>query len=263
MSSGKTFNIRRFIAANIISACASLFVLTARAEDFTNSLAQAMLAEKHGDLPAAVIFYGYAEKMASNNSVNLCQLSRGYCELTYLTNSPVIQKKLLQAALACALQAVKADPRNATAHASVAVCYAKSCPLYDIKTQLAYAGLFKAEAEKTIALDPKQDVAYYLLGRWNYGIANVGLLSRTYVKVIYGRLPEASNEAAVKNFQEASRLAPDRIINYQGLALAYEALGQKNLEVAALMQCCAMKPVDREDADAQTEAKKKLLTIRP
>jgi tetratricopeptide (TPR) repeat protein len=263
MPSGGKFNFRLFKTANIISACAILFVLTTQAEDFTNSLAEAALAEKHGDLQAALIRYGNAEKLASNNAVNLCRLSRGYCELTYLTNSPAIQKTLLQAALACARQAVKADPRNAAAHASVAVCYAKSCPLYDLKTQLVYARLFKAEAERTIALARRQDIAYYLLGRWNYGIANAGWLSRTYVKVVYGGLPQASNEAAIKNFKEASRLAPDRIINYQGLALAYEATGQKNLEVAALKKCWAMKPVDREDAVAQTEAKQKLLTIRP
>jgi tetratricopeptide (TPR) repeat protein len=195
--------------------------------------------------------------------VNLCQLSRSFCELTYLTNSPTIQKTLLQAALACAVQAVKADPRNAAAHASVAVCYAKSCPLYDIKTQLVYARLFKTEAERAIALDRRQDIAYYLLGRWNYGIAKVGLLSRAYVKIVYGGLPQASNEAAIKDFKAASLLAPDRIINYQGLALAYEATGRKNLEIAALKKCCAMKPVDREDAAAQTEAKQKLFTIRP
>lgn len=260
---GDKTNFRLFKVANIISACAFLLVLTGRAEDFTNSLAEAALAEKQGDLQAVLIQYGNAEKLASNNAANLCQLSRSYCELTYLTNSPAVQKSLLQAALTCAIRAFKADPRNAAAHASVAVCYAKSCPLYDIKTQLVYARLFKTEAERAIALDHRQDIAYYLLGRWNYSMANVGLLSRTYAKIVYGGLPPASNEAAIKNFQAASRLAPDRIINYQGLALAYEATGRKNLEVAALKKCCAMKPVDREDAIAQTEAKKKLLTIRP
>lgn len=251
----KRLNFRPLKLVGIASTYALLFALTARAENFTNALAAAVLAEKHGDLPAALVLYGHAERLSSNNAMNLCTLSRCYCELTYLTNSLPIQKTLLEKALACALQAIKADPLHADAHACAAVCYAKSCPFYDLKTKLAYSRLFKVEAEKTIALDPRQDIAYYLLGRWNYALANVGWMSRAYVKVVYGELPEASNEAAIKNFQEASRLAPNRIINYQGLALAYAAMGQTNFEQEALQKCCDLKPVDREDMDAQREAK--------
>jgi len=140
----------------------------------------------------------------------------------------------------------------------VAVCYAKSCAFADIKTQLSYSRLFKLEAEKTIALDPRQDIAYYLLGRWHYAVANVGLLSRAFVKVVYGGLPKASNEDAVRNFQKAIELAPDRIMHHAGLAMVYEATGQRALEIAELEKCRRMKPGGLEDEEAQRDAAKKL-----
>jgi tetratricopeptide (TPR) repeat protein len=229
---------------------------------FTNSLARADLAQKNGDIQEALKIYDANQKAEGSNAANLCVLSRRYCDLTFLTNSPSAQKDLVTHALACAQQAVQADPSNATAHASLAVCYAKSCNYTDIKTKLAYSRIFKAEAEKAITLDPRQDVAYYLLGRWNYGIASVGMWSRAYVKMVYGGLPPASLEGAILNFKKACELSPHCILNHAGLAMAYEAVGEKKFEIAELEKCCALKPLNPEDKDALRDAQKKLAALQ-
>lgn len=228
---------------------------------FSNLLARATVAESHGDISGAVKIYAGAQREESNNAANLCVLARHYCDLTYLTNSVVFQRDVIGRALDCSLQAVKAGPDNATAHASVAVCYARSCAFADIKTQLAYSRLFKQEAEKAIALDPKQDIAYYLLGRWNYEIAHVGFLARAYVRVVYGGLPNASYQDAIANFKKAIELAPDRIIHHAGLAMAYEATGERNLEIAELKECRDLKPSGVEDKDVQRDAIRKLAVL--
>jgi tetratricopeptide (TPR) repeat protein len=111
-------------------------------------------------------------------------------------------------------------------------------------------------------LDPKQDIPYYLLGRWNLEISNVGLFSRAVVKVVYGGLPKASYEEAIKQFSEAIALAPNRILHHAGLASAYQATGQKTAERAELEKCLSLKPTDLADADAQTTAKKRLTELR-
>lgn len=247
----------------ILVASLLFFCGSGRAGDyaFSNSLAQAALAEKHGDLPAALKIYGKAEQAECSNSASLCMLARKYCDLMYLTNSTVVQKDLAERALACSFEAVKADATNATAHACVAVCYAKNSEFVDIKTELNYSRLLKLEAEKTIALDPRQDIGYYLLGRWNYGVANVGLLSRAFVKVVYGGLPKASNEEAIANFKKAIQLAPNRTIHHAGLAIVYEATGERKLEIAELKKCRDLKPAGLEDQDAQRDAMKRLAAL--
>jgi len=250
--------------AGMVFGCVLLLAGGVRAEDvsFTNSLARAALAEQRGDVSAALEIYAGAERLAAANSAALCVLTRRYCDLMYLTNAATIQKELVERAQACALQAVAADGKNATAHACLAICYAKSCAFAGLKDELAYTRLFKLEAEKTLALDPRQDIACYLLGRWNYGLANVGLLSRAFVKVVYGGLPKASNEDAIKYFQQAIGLAPNRIIHHAGLAMVYEATGETKLEIAELEKCQVLKPGDHEDADAQQDAEKKLAVLR-
>lgn len=252
--------LRLLTLAFMLPGYAVLWAPTVRAGNitFTNSLAQAAGAEAKGDLASALNLYLTAAQCASNNAAQLCVLSLRYSELTYLTNAAGAQKVFMQLALNCALRAIKADPSNATAHANAAVCYAKISQLYDLKTEVTDSRIFKTEAEKAIALDPKQDIAWYLLGRWNYGMANLGVLSRTYVRLVYGVQPPASNEAAIRNFKQAIALAPDHLIYYTGLALAYEAAGQRKLEVETLKKCCEMKPVRREDQAAQKEARTKL-----
>lgn len=224
------------IRFGFLTICLLLFKFCAFGGDasFTNSLAQADIAKKHGDVAEALKIYDTAQQTQSSNAVELCMLSRCYCDLTYLTNSTDAQKDLVTRALGCAKQAISADPSNATAHASLAVCYAKSCNYVDTKTKLGYSRLFKEEAEKALALDPKQDVAYYLLGRWNYGIADAGFVARTYVKLIYGGLPQASFADAVTNFQKACKIAPNSILNHAGLAMAYDATGDTKSEIAEL-----------------------------
>jgi tetratricopeptide (TPR) repeat protein len=133
-----------------------------------------------------------------------------------------------------------------------------SCRFADLKTQLARSRLFKLEAERAIALDPHQDIAYYLLGRWNLEIASVGFLSRTYVKLVYGELPRASYGDAIADFRKAVALAPNRIIHHGGLAEAYESAGDKALALAELRQCVTMKPAGPEDEEARGDALKRL-----
>ncbi|HEV2329495.1 MAG TPA: hypothetical protein VGY56_11985 [Verrucomicrobiae bacterium] len=229
---------------------------------FTNSLNAAQMAAKRGDVSRAAAIYDAARPMQTNNAANMCVLAHRYCDLTFLTQSIAVQKGLVIRALDCSRRAVALAGGNATAHASVAVCYAKSCALAgsDVKSELSYSRLFKQEAENAIALDPKQDVAWYLLGRWNYGIANVGFFSRAYVKMIYGGLPKASFQDSVRYFQKACALAPNRILYHAGLAMAYGALGQEKLQFAELKTCCALKPSSLEDAEAQQEAARQLKT---
>jgi hypothetical protein len=241
-----------------------LFRQVAFAEDasFTNSLARADVAQKNGDIEEVLKILNADEQAQGNNATNLCVISRRYCDLTYSTDSTTTQKDLVAHALTCAQHAVNDNPKNATAHASLAVCYAKSCNYADIKTKLTYSKIFKSEAEKALALDPRQDVAWYLLGRWNYGMAKVGFFSRAYVRMVYGGLPQASLQEAVNNFKKACDLAPNHILNHAGLAMAYEAVGERKLQIAELEKCCALKPLSPEDKEAFQDAQKKLSALQ-
>lgn len=244
----------------------SLLLFQSRAygadDSFSNLLAQAGRAELRQDVSAAAECYRRAEGSEQTNSEHLCLLARKFCELTYRTKSVTEQKELVSHALACSLQAANLTPSLAAAHACAAVSYAKRCTLAGIKEELACSRLLKLEAEKAIALDPRQDIAYYLLGRWNYGVANVNLFSRGFVKLVYGGLPNASTGQAISCFKKAIDLAPNRILYHAGLAMTYDATGQKDLAMAEWVRCRQLTPAGPEDQEAQQDAIRKLRLLQ-
>ncbi len=229
---------------------------------FTNLIAQGELAEQKSNVTAALKFYSAADRITFTNCADLCLLARRYCDLMYLASSPETQKNLAERALDCSLRAVKADAKNATAHLCVAVTYAKNFPYTDNATMVNWSKAIKSECEIAIALDPKQDIGYYLLGRWHFGVANMNFFLKALVKVIYGGLPTASNAEAIKYFKQAIELNPDRIIHHFELANVYEATGENKLSRVELEKCRTLKPVDRDDAEAQRNAEQKLSRLR-
>jgi tetratricopeptide (TPR) repeat protein len=237
-----------------------LFTRPSLAENssFTNLLTEGERLGQNGDVSGALRFYSQAEHLGYSNAADLCVLTQRYCDLMYTADLADAKKDLLAHAFACASQAVKDDPHSSTAHACMAVCYAKECSFANIKARVAFSRLFKDEADKAIALNPREDVAYYLLGQWNYAVANIGFLARTYVKVVYGGLPSASNEEAIHDFQKAIAIAPGHNLYYAGLASVYQTMGQKNLARAALRKCAVLSPLDRDDRDARQDAIKEL-----
>jgi tetratricopeptide (TPR) repeat protein len=250
--------------AAVLVLCLLCSVAAGWAEEpsFTNFLAQAELAEQRGDVPAAMNFYAKAERLSSTNGANLCVVTRRYCDLMHLTSSPDLQKTLAGLALAVASRAVAADPNSAVAHLSLAVSYVKNFPYADNATKVKWSKAVKAECETGIALDPRQDVGYYLLGRWHVEVVNMNFLLKGIVKIAYGGLPKASNEEAIANFKKAGALMPKRIIHHLALAKVYGDTGQKKLAQTELETCVALKPNDRDDTAAQKEAAELLAKIR-
>ncbi len=229
---------------------------------FTNFLAQGEVAEQRGDVPSALKSYAAADALRSTNCADLCLLTRRYCDLMHLASSPDTQKILAERALSAALRAVQADPKNAVARLCVAVSYVKNFPYTDNRTKVKWSKAIKAECEAAIALDPKQDVGYYLLGRWHVGVSEMNFFVREIVKIVYGGLPKASYAEAIDNFKKAIALAPDRIIHHLELGKVYAATGEQKLAQTELEKCRTLKPVDRDDSAAQTEAATLLLKLR-
>ena len=137
-----------------------LLAFSAPAENlsFTNLLAQGDIFERRGSVAEAFKFYSQAEPLTTN-CADLCVLTKHYCDLMHDAGSPELQKTLAEKSLSCAFQAVKADPKSATAHLCVAVCYVKNFPYADNKTKVSWSKKIKAECEAGIALEPKHDVS--------------------------------------------------------------------------------------------------------
>jgi len=174
----------------------------------------------------ALDVYLAGEKSAPENAELLRRIARQYGELMVDTDSREQKRELGEKALAYAKRAVSAEPENALAQLSLAICYGRLAPLLDNKTKIEYSKLVKEYAEKSRALDPNDDLTYHVLGAWNYELAIMNPVMRGLARIIYGELPHASLEDAAENFRHAIKLNPQRLANHVELGRTYAAMGK-------------------------------------
>ena len=196
-----------------------------------------------------------AQTPHDNNAAMLARLSRAWADTVDTSANPADAKKAARHALDLAEQAVKANPKNAQAHLALAIADGKWTDFVDSQTKLALSRQIRAEAERAIALDPKLDLAYHVLGRWHLGVATVNPVFRLGARLTVGALPPASLEEAVRNLEKAAELSPKTIIHHQYLAVAYQALGKRNEAAQQWRIVLDLPATDSEDEKAKRQAR--------
>lgn len=224
------------------------------------SLAQADFAQlvKSGDVhdarfecDEALKFYLPAEKIDPNNVALLVKISRQYA--LRMSDLPNKSDKIAsgRTALAYAERAVALAPNECDPHLSVAICLGKLTPLAGAREKIENSRKIKTAAEKAVKLDPKNDFAWHLLGRWHQSLANIGGATRALAGVVYGGLPAASNEEAIKCFQKAMALNPKRLVHVVELGRTYQMMGRDAEAKRFLNMGLAMQNKDKDDPETK------------
>lgn len=221
-------------------------------------LSQGEAFEQKRETRQAIKVFLAAEKLSPTNSEVLIKLAKQYSDLIFETPLEAEQKKLAESCLTYARRAVECGPTNARAHLSVAVCLAKNFPYLDNQTKVNYSRELKERTEKAITLDPRQDLAYHMLGRWHFEVADMNRILKLLMTAIYGGLPKGTYELATTNFRKAVELAPGRAIHRVELAKALLKSGDRKSAIEQLKSSLAFKPIDKDDIEAQIIAKKML-----
>jgi len=233
------------MAAALLLAAMSL---PARAEDQNTLIRTGDAFDARLDTRKALDAYLAAAKQGAANAELLRRIAKEYAEMMTETTSVDEKRRLGGTALDYARQAAAADPANAMAELAVAVCYGRLAPLMDNRTKIAYSRLVKEYADKSLALDPNNDLTYNVLGSWNYELAGLNPFLRGLAGMIYGKLPDASYEEAIRDFQKALQLNPNRLANHIGLGRAYAGAGNPALAREELERGLSMPNKERDDS---------------
>lgn len=211
---------------------------------------------EEGVVPPPQVTLVRTEPATSHDDANrLARLSRTWADSVDGMQDHAAAQRAARQALDLAQQAVKADPQNAQAHLALAIACGKWTDFVDAKTKIVLSRQIRAEAEQAIALDPKLDLAYHVLGRWHLGVASVNPFFRLGARLTVGALPPASLEEAARNLEKAVELSPKTIIHHQHLALAYQALGRRNDAARQWHAVLDLPATDREDEEAKRQAR--------
>jgi regulator of sirC expression with transglutaminase-like and TPR domain len=201
------------------------------------------------------------EKNGETGSELLYRIAREYAELMLDTDSKAEKQRLGEVALSYAKRAVAADPTNANAYLSLSICYGRLAEFQDNRKKLEYAREVKSNAEEALRLNPKLDYADYVLGAWNYEMANLNIVMRDLAVVAYGKLPEASNEKAVEYLSQAIALAPQRVSHHIELGRTYVAMGKKDLARSELETGLALPSIEKDDEVSKARGREVLAKL--
>jgi tetratricopeptide (TPR) repeat protein len=244
---------------------ALLLVVRVFAEDprVTRFVIQGDEADRQHHTNEALANFRKAAALEPANAGVLLRVSKQYCDLAGVAKSADTAQPLAETALDFGRRAVALDEKNAKAHLNLAVCYAKLTDFVGGKTKLEYSKLIRDEAQQSLALDGADDYAWHVMGRWNAGVTNVGMVMKTLAKVVYDGLPAASNEDAVRCFKKAIELAPQRILHHAELAKVYQAMGKSDLAAQEWQNVLGLKADDGTEENYHHEAKLAVEAQRP
>ncbi|MEO7101595.1 MAG: hypothetical protein ABI162_19755 [Luteolibacter sp.] len=202
-----------------------------------------------------------AEKLDPNNVALLLRISRQYRHM--MTDAGNVGEKLKfgNIALAYDKKSVALAPNDSDAQLSPAITYGKMLPFEGKKEQVAASPLIKAAADRAIKLNPRNDNAWHVLGRWHQSLANVTGLKRALGEMLYGKLPVGSYAESIKCFNKAIAINPNRLRHYVELGHTYALLDEPKTARRFLEKGLAMPSVEKDDPDMKALGRETLAKL--
>ncbi len=209
----------------------------------------------------ALKYYLPAVKLQPKNAGLLVKISRQYALRMSDLKKDAEKIASGRTALSYAERAVAAAPDKCDPHLSVAICLGKLTPFLGNRESIESSRQIKISAERAVQLDPKNDFAWHVLGRWHQSLANIGTATRALAGVIYGKIPAASNETAVDCFKKAIALNPRRLIHVVELGRTYAMMDQREESLKYLKKGLAMPESDKDDPETKRRGRTTLKEI--
>jgi tetratricopeptide (TPR) repeat protein len=148
-----------------------------------------------------------------------------------------------------AQRAVKTNPAGADGHFALAASLGRAALMVGPEEKVHRATLIRNEALRALAIDPRHDGAYHILGRWNAEVMRLPGIGRFVAKHFLGGrvFDQASWPKAIAYMRKAVELAPGRIYHHLALADIYVDTGHPR-EAEAQLRLVDSLPV-REAMD--------------
>src|SRR4051794_32225818 len=231
------------------------------AESADDLMAKGKVFEKKFQAKDALPLYLSAEKQEPKDPELLVHIARQYRYL--MTDAPDKAEKLRLGHLALdySNRAAACGPKNCDAQLAPAITLGKMLPYMPTKDQVSATPQIKESVDKALAIDPKNDTAWHILGRWNRVLAEVNSMKRFLGGLIYGQLPKGSYEEAKHAMKKAISLNPDRLMHYIELGRIYAQMG-KNEEARQLInKGLAMPDTEKDDPETKERGRESLAKL--
>jgi tetratricopeptide (TPR) repeat protein len=197
----------------------------------------------------ALKYYLPANRLDPNDVQILVRIARQYRHMMSDTSSKTEKLRLGRVSLGFALRAAALAPNNSEAQLSPAISYGKMLPYMGSKEQVDSSPRIKKAVDRALQLDPRNDTAWNILGRWNRVLANINVVKRALAGAVYGQLPVTTNEEAERDLKKAIAINPHRLMHYIELGRIYVAMGRKEEARNFIEKGLSMPNKENEDPE--------------
>jgi len=158
-----------------------------------------------------------------------------------------------------AKKAVEIDPSHAKGHLYLSIALGRVALDAGAKERIKLSKEVKRAVDKALTIDPKDDSAWHVLGRWHRKLSNLSWIEKKFANIFLGGVPkEASMEEATECFKKAIRFNQAHINHHLELAMTYETAGEKERAIAEYRKVLELPVSDADDEDHKAEAEKRL-----
>jgi hypothetical protein len=165
----------------------------------------------------------------------------------------------LSTAGAYAVRAYSANPKNAEAAYVKSLTQAKLSDIQpDNKKLIECVRNSKIYADEALAINPAHAKANFTLGKWHMEMANLNMVKKAAVKLMYGGLPEGSIDSAVVYLEKARVQDPYFVNTYLELAKIYDQLHQPTKVIEVLTKMVKLPTRKTEDISLKAAGAKML-----
>lgn len=257
-----SLSTRGLVRHAFLATTASLLLSAAlHAQPIDDIIAQGDVCDVKLEAAKALEYYREAEKMEPDNAGLMVRMARQYRHLMQDASSKSEKLKLGNISLDYGRRAAALAPKDSEAQLSTAISYGKMLPLQGSREQIEASKRIKEAADKAIKLNPENDLAWHIAGRWSRGIAEVGSIKRALASIVYEKMPSATFEDAIRCFQKALEINPHRVIHYIEIGRTYAQMGRENDARRYLQKGLAMPSTEKDDPDAKRTGRELLAKL--
>jgi tetratricopeptide (TPR) repeat protein len=203
--------------------------------------------------------YRLALTTESTNFEAAWKLCRALIDLGEKSPDKFARKRLYEEAVATARRAVDLAPDSATGYVFLSIALGRLALESGNRDKLSLAYEIRENAEKALALDPLNDLAWHVLGRWHYQIISLSWIERNLARLLLGGIPkDASLDSAIESFEKAVQIRPEVVAHWVELGKCYLKKGDKTKAREAFRRALGLTVKDSDDPQYQAEAQQLL-----